>query len=99
VLRRSVRPALPELRSEPVFLVAARCALMAGVRLFRPRAAAAVEPQLALTWARCPTGAAAASGQAPSSPAVDRRAEASEHRSQAQCLPEAWVCRQSLAAA
>lgn len=66
---------------------------MAAVRLCRPPA---VEPQLVPRWARRPKGVAAAvaaaSGQAPSSPAADRRAEESEYRSQAQSLPEAqWL--------
>ena len=62
---------------------------MAAVRLCRPPA---VEPQLVPRWARRPKGVAAASGQAPFSPAADRRAEESEYRSQAQSLPEAqWL--------
>jgi len=65
---------------------------MAAARPFRLRAAA-------VAWFAA-TGrqmAAMASGQGPSWPAAARRKV--EHRSQAQSLPEAWACRQSLAAA
>jgi hypothetical protein len=97
--QRSAQPVPPEQRSEPALPAAVRCALMAAARLFRPRAAE-VERSFALTRAGCPMGVAVvASGQAPSSPAADRRAEESEHRSQAQSLPEALACRQCLAAA
>jgi hypothetical protein len=97
--RRWAQPVPPELRLEPALAAAVRCVLMAAARLFRPRAAAEVERSFALTRAGCPLGVAvaASSGQAPASPAADRLKV--EHRSKAQSLPGAWVCRQNLAAA
>lgn len=77
---------------------------MAAARLFRSRVAAAeeVERSIAQTRAGCPMGVTVAvmtaSGQAPSSPAADRRKEVCW--SKAQWYPtEAWACRQSPAAA
>jgi hypothetical protein len=89
VRRRQIRErrwAPPERHSAPAFPVAVRYVLMAAARLFRRRAAAGE----VVAWF------ALARRQAPFSPVADRWAE---HRSKAQSLPEALVCRQSLAAA